>query len=314
MNFSAQRWITLTAALGFVGFSLGFGAEPNRWPFLISPQGFPNLEIALGTAGQDASLPPLTVRHVLAFDGQNYFSRFVVPGLSSSLLQSGRDEWEWERFGGGVFLFKNGKSVDGTDWKIERRSMAGGVQTTLIRGGHDESDEFAGCYLQRAKRGTATYAFRYQGGRLVEIAQTEPVARSIVRLEYSDHTTVLHADGRDLRFEYNDLEQLTTCIEAKTERCLLGCRYSSEHLLERIEVPGRVATFTWHQPDWKEYFSPATPAPPVVTNDGRFAYRTDVDDTGTNTRFTAVDGSASGSWKFDRRSGALTFSLARGKL
>jgi hypothetical protein len=297
-------------ALGAALFAAG---NEDPWPFRITPDAKPILNITLLTFPQNEFVSEISGHHELVFDGCRYVSRIVFPAISSYLISAGAGQFRWRR-------------PDGADIELEldKKTPAGDHSWLLTKSGFDnyritpadnsaESYDYSNCVLATLIIHGREYRFEYSDGRLVRIVRIDSdLNEELMTMEYNADGQIsrLHAAGKNFVFEYGENLELLSCFEEFAHEKIMTFHYSGGLLTEAISRE-KNQNFVWGQPSFSEYWHPANPLSPGIIADGEFEYRTEVDRHGMTVYFHALSGKSRGQWDFDSRTQRVVWTYAK---
>ena len=300
----------------FISWSRLHGAvDPRQWTFPVTPQGSPYRDVQLLENSDRVAFSKLSLRPMMVFDGEDCFSKIVIPELESWLIKKGEEHYEWRRMGGGTVVFSGERfKAFGSDWIAQRHFEQGAIVTILTNARGAESYEFNDCFLHGYTRGERTFTLTYDEDLLTRIEQTKPFAKTILLIDRSADglEAAVRFQDRLLNLVYNERGQMMFCQDGATGMRLVEYEYSPKHLLRKIIMPAEILSYEWTFPKWTELYDTCPVLIPVVRSDGFFDYETKIDELKTSVDFRSHDGGIAGEWQFDPLKGELQCTFAKG--
>jgi hypothetical protein len=289
----------LTAVLSLlVGAGLATARDTAGWPFSVTPGCTPNFSVTLVDL-ESETLPALRLVHELSFDGAQYFSRLLIPQISSFLV---RDEYGflWASPSGLRFRFPADLGPSVGRFAVRRAAPFSHWQYEVLDDRDRVSYRYMACRLVEISGETVKYALDIEpDGRLTGIRQTAPVKRTLLTVTHAADGSLTIATGHT-HFQ----------VLLDSERGIRGVVFQppdyrkvevsfSDGLLASISCPTGSRMFRWGMLRDRNHLRPDRPIRPVVVDDGEFTYAASQLRHLITVRFRGTAQERLGSWTWD---------------
>lgn len=275
-------------------------ASSHKIPQSVTVECLPNIQPILLVSKEVSKLPwGLMLHHTLKFDGREFHSRLWIPAFQSCLLMIDARRYEWRSPQGKAYVLTLDDETTG-GWHLKR---VGAHAEHVVIAPTGEQFSYEGTMLTRFSSSAGIFLFRYNGDRLAEIEQIEPVKRDIAKFNYLDGGQTLRVTfaNADLSLTFGCFKNILDCeLDGKL---LVHAEYG-RGLIRRLEVTGRANVYEWTHCD-DDNMARLAPLPPVLCWDGFHRYRCRVENAVLIVQAFRSDGTEQARWRMNLASGKV---------
>lgn len=301
LRFSLPLLLALVAPTALSGAS----ESPPPWPFDVTPTCAPRISWPLARFKSSGFADGLTVVHQLVFDGKGYFSRIIIPELSSYLIKGDHGSYYWHNPANDEIILKPG--IPNGVWLLTENAD-GTEQIAAAHGG--VTLDYAGTNLLTMIRDDHHYQFSYFENRLTEIAESNanenPVIVSVKHNTQGMIETIM-VDGKSFAFDYEAVIFLKNIREIGANRSAdFGYKNRLLTTVDIIDKSEAHLTFQWGSVQSLSLFTLTSPPPPVVIGDRQVSYSVQSDPSGLRVTYQSkADKSHFGTWLVKKNTSLL---------
>lgn len=285
--------------------TFALGQSANHWDLPVTPYVQADLRIPICVIPVEEANWQIHLQHELVFDGQNYFSRFIIPEVESYLVAGDPGVFLWRPPGGKERKLYLDQRESQVAWLI--RELGPNRYEICSKDGANVY-VYEKCRLRSVISRNEKFIFDWEdaGNLLVNSIDGEgAVPLLTVRFNRNGLVTTVETAERKLFGTYNGDMELVKWEAVGVESPLAIFDYE-QRLLSEASFMGVAAQFKWGIPIFAERFKPPVNMRPVVIADGTRRYSTIISRDWIRTRAADAASGHAIFWEVDLRTGAVS--------